>query len=97
MASKLSQLDANQNDLEDDDNDDDENSKSSTRSIASKPDDLQKLALKYYWLEVYLEEEKTWISVDPFDLMLVDSLPSHFEKRFNAFLYYNLNYLLSNQ
>ena len=70
---------------------DDENSKSSAKSnvsAQSQPEDPNKSSLKHYWLEVYLEEEKTWTSVDPFDLKLVGSTPSHFEKRFSKKVLY---------
>lgn len=88
LSSRLSQMESDQ---EQDSDADEESSKSSAKSDASsskQSEDPKKSSFKHYWLEVYLEEEKTWISVDPFDLKLTNSTSSHFEKRFDKKVLY---------
>ncbi len=73
ISSKLSQIESSSSSSdEESDTKTDENS-NITQSSADN---------RYYWLEVYLEEEKTWISVDPFDSKLTNCESSYFEKRF---------------
>lgn len=70
LSSKLSALESSAEEEEE------------TESQTSEKSDKEMTDERFYWLEVYLEEEKTWISVDPFDLKLTNSSPSHFEDRF---------------
>lgn len=79
ISSKLSQIESSSSSDEEE---------SDTKAADENSNLTQSSDNRYYWLEVYLEEEKTWISVDPFDSKLTNCESSYFEKRFGKQILY---------